>query len=90
MKHPESSSTTEPLLESRGRSSGTTGNYSRRRHELRSRSPESAAQVQLATRKKYLLAGLCLALSLVTFVFQTESVYYIQDELGYSKPYLML
>lgn len=59
-----------------------------RRTTFRSRSPdrESAA----ATRKKYTFAAFFLALSLVSFVIQTETAVYIQHELGWNKAYAML
>ncbi|KAI5307329.1 hypothetical protein KEM56_007263 [Ascosphaera pollenicola] len=43
-----------------------------------------------ATRRKYIYASFFLALSLVSFVVQTETAVYIQKELGWVKPYCML
>ncbi|KAJ5284272.1 hypothetical protein N7505_002252 [Penicillium chrysogenum] len=59
-----------------------------RRPTIRSRSPEHDAA--RATRKKYLVASGFLLLSLVSFVVQTETASYIQNELGWKKPYCML
>jgi hypothetical protein len=59
-----------------------------RRPTIRSKSPEhDAAQ---ATRKKYMIASGFLLLSLASFVVQTETASYIQNELGWKKPYCML
>ncbi|OGE56226.1 hypothetical protein PENARI_c003G08678 [Penicillium arizonense] len=59
-----------------------------RRPTIRSKSPEhDAAQ---ATRKKYMIASGFLLLSLASFVIQTETASYIQNELGWKKPYCML
>lgn len=60
-----------------------------RRPTFRSISPvqEDAEQV---TRRKYLMAGGFLLLSLASFVVQTETAVYIQHELGWDKPYCML
>ncbi|OQE41318.1 hypothetical protein PENCOP_c005G06928 [Penicillium coprophilum] len=59
-----------------------------RRPTIRSKSPEhDAAQ---ATRKKYMVASGFLLLSLISFVVQTETASYIQNELGWKKPYCML
>jgi len=55
---------------------------------MRSRSP--AAAKGLATKKKYMLATVFLVLSLVSFVVQTEATVYVQSNLGWKKPYLML
>ncbi|CCX31901.1 Similar to Uncharacterized vacuolar membrane protein YML018C; acc. no. Q03730 [Pyronema omphalodes CBS 100304] len=88
----------EPLLDDTPERGRTETNYegtrevdarSRRRHQMRSRSPSDAA-AELATKKKYLLAGVFLVLSLVSFVVQTETAVYIQSTLGWKKPYLML
>lgn len=59
-----------------------------RRPTIRSKSPDrDAAQ---ATRKKYMVAAVFLFISLVSFVVQTETASYIQNELGWKKPYCML
>jgi len=55
---------------------------------MRSRSP--AVAKDHATKKKYMLAAVFLVLSLVSFVVQTETAVYIQSNLGWKKPYLML
>ena len=54
----------------------------------RSRSPEYRAEH--LTRRKYLIAGGFLLLSLASFVLQTETAAYIQHDLGWAKPYAML
>ncbi|CAG7947140.1 unnamed protein product [Penicillium nalgiovense] len=59
-----------------------------RRPTIRSKSPEHDAA--RATRKKYLVASGFLLLSLVSFVVQTETASYIQNELHWKKPYCML
>ncbi|KAK4923419.1 hypothetical protein LTR66_016523, partial [Elasticomyces elasticus] len=41
-------------------------------------------------KSKYTLAGICLAISLVSFVVQTETAVYIQHELHWNKAYCML
>jgi hypothetical protein len=59
-----------------------------RRPTVRSKIPElDAAQ---ATRKKYMIASGFLLLSLASFVVQTETASYIQNDLGWKKPYCML
>jgi hypothetical protein len=59
-----------------------------RRPTIQSRNSEyDAAQ---ATRKKYMIAGGFLLLSLASFVIQTETAVYIQHELHWDKPYCML
>ncbi|KAJ5862403.1 Drug/metabolite transporter [Penicillium solitum] len=59
-----------------------------RRPTIRSKSPERDAAK--ATRKKYLVASGFLLLSLISFVVQTETASYIQNELHWKKPYCML
>ena len=59
-----------------------------RRSTFRSRSPD--LQAENATKKKYTYAAFFLGLSLVSFVVQTETAVYIQQELGWNKPYCML
>ncbi|KAJ5493893.1 Drug/metabolite transporter [Penicillium fimorum] len=59
-----------------------------RRPTIRSKSPEHDAA--RATRKKYMVASGFLFLSLISFVIQTETASYIQNELGWKKPYCML
>ncbi|TGZ81560.1 putative DUF6-like integral membrane protein [Ascodesmis nigricans] len=78
----------EPLLDDaeRGR---TMSERERRRHQLRSRSP-ATADLKLENKKKYMLAGFFLVLSLVSFVVQTETAVYIQKDLGWNKAYCML
>ena len=84
-----------PLLkEERGRPSYDSPNGSARpmfvarRSTFRSRSPEFDTQTE--TRRKYTYAAFFLALSLVSFVIQTETAVYIQHELGWNKAYCML
>lgn len=59
-----------------------------RRSTLSSRSPDLEAQ--MATRRRYTYAAFFLALSLVSFVVQTETAVYIQHNLGWNKAYCML
>ncbi|KAJ5418902.1 uncharacterized protein N7487_002452 [Penicillium crustosum] len=59
-----------------------------RRPTIQSKSPERDAAK--ATRKKYLVASGFLLLSLISFVVQTETASYIQNELHWKKPYCML
>ncbi|CAI7628659.1 unnamed protein product [Penicillium glandicola] len=59
-----------------------------RRPTIRSKSPERDATQ--ATRKKYMVASGFLVLSLISFVVQTETASYIQNELHWTKPYCML
>ncbi|MCJ1381861.1 hypothetical protein MMC17_004973 [Xylographa soralifera] len=84
-----------PLLkEERGRPSYDSPNgsarppFAARRSTFRSRSPDYEAQT--ATRRKYTYAAFFLALSLVSFVIQTETAVYIQHELCWNKAYCML
>ncbi|KAI4224165.1 MAG: hypothetical protein L6R36_004858 [Xanthoria steineri] len=84
-----------PLLkDERGRSDVSAQNgsarptFATRRSTFRSRSPDMAASA--ATKKKYLYAGFFLLLSLIAFVVQTETASYIQNKLGWQKPYAML
>ncbi|KAI4265775.1 MAG: hypothetical protein L6R35_007042 [Caloplaca aegaea] len=73
------------LSEPNGRPTLTT-----RRSTFRNRSPDMAGSAAAATKKKYLYASFFLALSLVAFVVQTETAKYIQNKLGWKKPYAML
>lgn len=59
---------------------------------LRSRSPTAsvAAAARLEARKKYSLAAVFLAVSLVSFTVQTELAAYVQHDLGWDKAYCML
>lgn len=59
-----------------------------RRSTFQSISPD--VEGSAATKKKYTFAAFFLALSLVTFVIQTETAEYIQHELGWRKAYAML
>ncbi|KAL8845040.1 MAG: hypothetical protein Q9176_000712 [Flavoplaca citrina] len=84
-----------PLLkDERGRSerSAPNGsarpNFAARRSTFRSRSPDMASPA--ATKQRYLYAGFFLLLSLIAFVVQTETASYIQNKLGWQKPYAML
>ena len=80
--------------EERGRSSydspngGTRPPFVTRRSTFRSRSPDYNAQS--TTKRKYMVAGFFLALSLVAFVVQTETAEYIQQDLGWTNAYCML
>lgn len=98
VSRPSDGRAAEPLLKDdaqsgepgeRGRSNYEVEEQSRRRHQMRSQSPKSAASKH-ATRKKYIMAGVFLLLSLFTFVVQTEIAVYIQSELDWRKPYFML
>ncbi|KAI9754595.1 MAG: cyclin-dependent protein kinase [Chaenotheca gracillima] len=76
-----------------GSSYDASGSPSRPKHHvrrptLRSRSPNTAAKE--ANRKKYIVAGGFLLLSLISFTIQTETAVYIQHELGWKKAYCML
>ncbi|MCJ1398078.1 hypothetical protein MMC11_001275 [Xylographa trunciseda] len=83
-----------PLLkEERGRPYDSPNGSARpafaaRQSTFRSRSPDFEAQT--ATRRKYTYAAFFLALSLVSFVIQTETAVYIQHELCWNKAYCML
>ncbi|KAM5472362.1 hypothetical protein MauCBS54593_002953 [Microsporum audouinii] len=87
-----------PLLkgENRGRSSSVgpasieegRPSLTRGRSSFRSRSPDFGAKN--ATRKKYLIAAFALVISLISFTVQTQTAVYIQQELGWNKPYCML
>ncbi|KAK2744145.1 hypothetical protein FQN57_004405 [Myotisia sp. PD_48] len=59
----------------------------RARSSFRSRSPDYARN---ATRRKYIYASFFLVLSLISFTVQTQTAVYIQQELGWNKPYCML
>ena len=59
-----------------------------RKSTFRSRSPD--LEGSKATKKKYTYAGFFLLVSLVSFVIQTETAVYIQDELKWKKAYCML
>lgn len=91
----------QPLLHKDDEERGRTGHHDSsspeisgrpplftRRSTMRSRSPDT--QAKLATKKKYTYAAFFLALSLVSFVIQTETAVYIQSELGWNKAYCML
>lgn len=62
--------------------------FTGRRSTFRSRSPDMAGSA--ATKRKYLYASFFLILSLIAFVVQTETAEYIQNKLGWKKPYAML
>lgn len=76
------SSTGSFLEEGRGVSSGT------RRSTLRSRTP--VYDTKNATRRKYMIASFFLIVCLVSFTVQTQTAVFIQQELGWNKPYCML
>lgn len=65
-----------------------TPGFAARRSTFRSQSPDMEAST--ATKRKYMYAAFFLGLSLVAFVIQTETAEYIQNELGWKKPYAML
>ena len=94
MRPSDGKSSTPLLKDERGRTSYEQPNGSARplnharRATFRSRSPNLEAQN--STRKKYIYSAFFLGLSLVTFVVQTETAVYIQQELGWNKPYCML
>lgn len=84
-----------PLLKNeRGRTTFTESNgsarpaFAARRSTFRSRSPDMEGSA--ATRRKYTYAAFFLVLSLIAFVIQTETAEYIQNKLGWKKPYAML
>ncbi|KAJ6143612.1 Drug/metabolite transporter [Penicillium samsonianum] len=101
LHRPTNGRSEQPLLKderhhrSRSRSSFENGDtegqpmlHEARWPTIRSKSPEHDAT--RATRKKYLVASGFLLLSLVSFVVQTETASYIQNELHWKKPYCML
>ena len=59
-----------------------------RKSTFRSRSPD--VEGSKATKKKYTYAAFFLGVSLISFVIQTETAVYIQDELKWKKAYCML
>ncbi|WZH43833.1 NADP-dependent oxidoreductase domain-containing protein [Fusarium acuminatum] len=62
-----------------------------RRSTMRSRSPQTAAEVaEDSTKKRYTYAAFFLAISLVSFCVQTELSSYIQNDLGWGKAYCMM
>ncbi|EZF74017.1 hypothetical protein H105_04145 [Trichophyton soudanense CBS 452.61] len=98
MQRPGESRSKVPLLkgESRGRSASVgpasmeegRPSLSRARPSFRSKSPDFGANN--ATRKKYIIAAFALFISLISFTVQTQTAVYIQQELGWNKPYCML
>lgn len=97
MQRPGDSRSTVPLLkgDSRGRSVGSATQSleegrpaPRRRSNFRSRSPDFDAKN--ATRRKYIYASFFLVVSLISFTVQTQTAVYIQQVLGWNKPYCML
>lgn len=84
-----------PLLkDERGRTSFAEPNgsarpaFAARRSTFRSRSPDMEGSA--ATKRKYIYSAFFLVLSLIAFVIQTETAEYIQNKLGWKKPYAML
>ena len=84
-----------PLLkDERGRSDVSEPNgsarptFAARRSTFRNKSPDMEGSA--ATKQKYLYAAFFLLLSLIAFVVQTETASYIQNKLGWQKPYAML
>ncbi|KAF2743407.1 hypothetical protein M011DRAFT_410491 [Sporormia fimetaria CBS 119925] len=59
-----------------------------RKSTFHERDPETQAKFE--TRRRYTYAAVFLALSLVSFVVQTETAVYIQHQLKWEKPYCML
>ncbi|KAI1917522.1 hypothetical protein LOZ65_005062 [Ophidiomyces ophidiicola] len=59
-----------------------------RRSSFRSKTPDYDAT--RATRRKYIIASFFLVLSLISFTVQTQTAVYIQQVLGWDKPYCML
>ncbi|DAA72806.1 TPA_exp: Uncharacterized protein A8136_5413 [Trichophyton benhamiae CBS 112371] len=98
MQRPGESRSKVPLLkgDSRGRSASIgpasmeegRPSLSRARPSFRSKSPDFGAKN--ATRKKYIIAAFALFISLISFTVQTQTAVYIQQELGWNKPYCML
>lgn len=100
MSKPTESRSNVPLLkeEHRGRHHGTT--FARptaesrtvsdasRRSSFRSKMPDYDSK--RATRRKYIIASFFLVLSLISFTVQTQTAVFIQQELGWDKPYCML
>ncbi|KAF4999101.1 hypothetical protein FGRMN_2716 [Fusarium graminum] len=86
--------------ESRGSSDDDSPYHSReamgrpslsRRSTMRSRSPQTAAEVaEDSTKKRYTYAAFFLIVSLIAFCVQTELSAYIQNDLGWSKAYCMM
>ncbi|KAI5287674.1 hypothetical protein KEM52_001473 [Ascosphaera acerosa] len=68
-------------------SSATAATTTRSMH---ARSPKYLDDARQSARQRYVYAGIFLALSLASFVVQTETAVYIQKELGWVKPYCML
>ncbi|KAI4182927.1 MAG: hypothetical protein LQ346_006441 [Caloplaca aetnensis] len=84
-----------PLLkDERGRKPSAEPNgsagpaFPAQRSTFRSQGPDMAGSA--ATKKKYIYAAFFLVLSLIAFVIQTETAEYIQNKLGWKKPYAML
>ncbi|WEW56685.1 hypothetical protein PRK78_002133 [Emydomyces testavorans] len=99
LSRPAESRSNVPLLkdERRGRpqsatfaesvqSRGVSG--ASRRSSFRSKAPDYDANS--ATRRKYIIASFFLVLSLISFTVQTQTAVFIQQELGWNKPYCML
>lgn len=95
LHRPTESRASAPLLKGEGsRTSYDAPNGSARppfvtrKSTFRSRSPD--LEGSKATKKKYTYAAFFLGVSLVSFVIQTETAVYIQDELKWKKAYCML
>ncbi|EEP79604.1 conserved hypothetical protein [Uncinocarpus reesii 1704] len=99
LNRPGASRSNVPLLkeERRGRpqnatfaSSATSRAVSdaSRRSSFRSKTPDYDST--RATRRKYIIASVFLILSLISFTVQTQTAVFIQQELGWDKPYCML
>ena len=91
-RHPDGHSAAPLLKDEGGGRSSYDGPirppFRARKSTLRSRSPD--LEGSKATRKKYTYAAFFLGISLVSFVIQTETAVYIQDELKWKKAYCML
>ena len=97
MHRPMDNKSNQPLLkdEDRGRQSYESSHgiarpaFGQRALSFRSRSP-SYGEPRNATTKTYTYSAFFLLLSLIAFVVQTETAFYIQHTLNWKKPYCML
>jgi hypothetical protein len=78
----------QPIIAAADREDSRSPSRATRRSTFRSRSPDYDAKY--AIRKKYTYAAFFLLLSLISFTVQTEIAVYVQQELGWDKPYCML
>ena len=84
----ESTSPRTPAVPAYGNISSPLRPPLSRRSTMHERDPEVLRQSD--QRKRWLLAGFFLILSLVSFTVQTETAVYIQHHLGWKKPFCML